>query len=274
MDVGQSNGWRLEDVVPAAELVEMIDAEFPLDPEAPGYPGEVATRWRYRDGAGEIGRDRVGDAAVLRRLHACAAVGEGRAVHVPVRHVRDGPAGAGPRQRIRRGDRGGDRRPLAASRRPVLGVAVGRDDRTGRDRPDCAGWRCSRSGAERPRASGRGAWAPGRGGQACGQLCRRALRHEPEHAVPRVGGLRRELDGLAVEEAVRRARVGVQLMGHGGRVQRALELGDRFGRDARVGAAEQAQHGAVHLAGQLRGRGSVADPVRAHRHPVEADRIR
>ena len=55
MDVGQSNGWRLEDVVPAAELVEMIDAEFPLVPEPPGYPGEVATRWRYRDGAGEIG---------------------------------------------------------------------------------------------------------------------------------------------------------------------------------------------------------------------------
>ena len=55
MDVGQSNGWRLEDVVPAAGLVEMIDAEFPLVPEPPGYPGEVATRWRYRDGAGEVG---------------------------------------------------------------------------------------------------------------------------------------------------------------------------------------------------------------------------
>lgn len=55
MDVGQSNGWRLEDVVPAAELVETIDAEFPLEPEPPSYPGEVAARWRYRDGAGEIG---------------------------------------------------------------------------------------------------------------------------------------------------------------------------------------------------------------------------
>ncbi len=55
MDVGQSNGWRLEDVVPAAQLVEMIDAEFPLEPEPPSYPGEVATRWRYRDGGGEIG---------------------------------------------------------------------------------------------------------------------------------------------------------------------------------------------------------------------------
>ena len=55
MDVGASNGWRMEDVVPAAELVATVDAVFPLEPLPPGYPGEVATRWRYRDGAGEIG---------------------------------------------------------------------------------------------------------------------------------------------------------------------------------------------------------------------------
>jgi cyclic pyranopterin phosphate synthase len=55
MDVGHSNGWRLDDVVPAAELVEAIDAEMPLEPVAPAYPGEVATRWRYRDGGGEVG---------------------------------------------------------------------------------------------------------------------------------------------------------------------------------------------------------------------------
>jgi cyclic pyranopterin phosphate synthase len=54
MDVGHSNGWRLDDVVPAAELVEAIDAEMPLEPVAPAYPGEVATRWRYSDG-GEFG---------------------------------------------------------------------------------------------------------------------------------------------------------------------------------------------------------------------------
>jgi GTP 3',8-cyclase len=55
MDVGHSNGWRLDDVVPAAEIVALIDAEMPLEPEPPNYPGEVANRWRYRDGIGEVG---------------------------------------------------------------------------------------------------------------------------------------------------------------------------------------------------------------------------
>ena len=55
MDVGHSNGWRLDDVVPAAEIVAAIDAEYPLEPVEPGYRGEVASRWRYRDGGGEIG---------------------------------------------------------------------------------------------------------------------------------------------------------------------------------------------------------------------------
>lgn len=55
MDVGASNGWRMDDVVPAAEIVAMIDREMPLDPLEPQYPGEVARRYRYRDGSGEIG---------------------------------------------------------------------------------------------------------------------------------------------------------------------------------------------------------------------------
>jgi len=55
MDVGATNGWRLDDVVPAAEIVERIGAVFPLEPVEPGYRGEVAQRFRYRDGAGEIG---------------------------------------------------------------------------------------------------------------------------------------------------------------------------------------------------------------------------
>ena len=55
MDVGHSNGWRLDDVVPAAEIVAAISHRFPLDPIAPNYPGEVANRFRYRDGSGEIG---------------------------------------------------------------------------------------------------------------------------------------------------------------------------------------------------------------------------
>ncbi len=55
MDVGHSNGWRLDDVVPAAEIVAAIGAELPLEPLEPHYRGEVARRWRYRDGSGEIG---------------------------------------------------------------------------------------------------------------------------------------------------------------------------------------------------------------------------
>jgi cyclic pyranopterin phosphate synthase len=55
MDVGHTNGWRLDDVVPAAEIVAAIDAELPLEPVKPNYPGEVAQRYRYRDGSGEIG---------------------------------------------------------------------------------------------------------------------------------------------------------------------------------------------------------------------------
>jgi cyclic pyranopterin phosphate synthase len=55
MDVGHTNGWRLDDVVPAAEIVAAIDAELPLEPVQAAYRGEVANRWRYRDGSGEIG---------------------------------------------------------------------------------------------------------------------------------------------------------------------------------------------------------------------------
>ena len=55
MDVGATNGWRMDDVVPSAEIIRRIDAEMPLEPAAPLYRGEVASRWRYKDGAGEIG---------------------------------------------------------------------------------------------------------------------------------------------------------------------------------------------------------------------------
>jgi cyclic pyranopterin phosphate synthase len=55
MDVGNTNGWRLDDVVPAAEIISRIDARWPLEPVDPDYRGEVAQRYRYRDGAGEVG---------------------------------------------------------------------------------------------------------------------------------------------------------------------------------------------------------------------------
>jgi len=55
MDVGSTNGWRLDDVVPAREIVEMIGREMPLEPVQADYRGEVAARYRYTDGGGEIG---------------------------------------------------------------------------------------------------------------------------------------------------------------------------------------------------------------------------
>jgi GTP 3',8-cyclase len=55
MDVGTTNGWRMDDVISAAEIARRIDAELPLEPLEPNYRGEVASRYRYRDGGGEIG---------------------------------------------------------------------------------------------------------------------------------------------------------------------------------------------------------------------------
>ncbi|HUO84562.1 MAG TPA: GTP 3',8-cyclase MoaA, partial [Thermoanaerobaculia bacterium] len=55
MDVGHTNGWRLDDVVPASEILDVIDSVMPLEPVEPDYRGEVARRYRYRDGGGEIG---------------------------------------------------------------------------------------------------------------------------------------------------------------------------------------------------------------------------
>jgi cyclic pyranopterin phosphate synthase len=55
MDVGHTNGWRMDDVVSAKEIVKTIHAELPLEPLDPNYHGEVAERWRYKDGKGEVG---------------------------------------------------------------------------------------------------------------------------------------------------------------------------------------------------------------------------
>jgi len=55
MDVGNSNGWRLDDVVPADQMIAAIHGVLPLEPIPPNYPGEVANRFRYLDGTGEVG---------------------------------------------------------------------------------------------------------------------------------------------------------------------------------------------------------------------------
>jgi cyclic pyranopterin phosphate synthase len=96
MDVGHTNGWRLDDVVPAAELVAAVDAEMPLEALSPRYRGEVATRWRYRDGSGEIvliasvTAPFCGDCTRARlsaegRLYTCLFTGEGHDLRAVVR---------------------------------------------------------------------------------------------------------------------------------------------------------------------------------------------
>lgn len=55
MDVGNSNGWELQEVISAIEIRDLINGEFPIEPASPDYHGEVAQRWRYQDGGGEIG---------------------------------------------------------------------------------------------------------------------------------------------------------------------------------------------------------------------------
>jgi cyclic pyranopterin phosphate synthase len=55
MDVGHTNGWRLDDVVPAKEIVALLDSAFGVEPAEALYRGEVAQRWRYKDGNGEVG---------------------------------------------------------------------------------------------------------------------------------------------------------------------------------------------------------------------------
>jgi cyclic pyranopterin phosphate synthase len=78
MDVGHSNGWRMEDVVPAAEIVKIIDAEMPLEPLDPNYRGEVARRWRYKDGSGEIGMVASVTQAFCRDCHRARLSAEGK----------------------------------------------------------------------------------------------------------------------------------------------------------------------------------------------------
>src|SRR5258707_2802786 len=65
MDVGTTNGWRLDDVIPAAEIISQIGGQWPIEPVAPAYPREVASRWRYPHGGGEIGAIASGNPPLL-----------------------------------------------------------------------------------------------------------------------------------------------------------------------------------------------------------------
>jgi cyclic pyranopterin phosphate synthase len=106
MDVGSSNGWRLDEVVPGEELVRRIGAELPLEPVEPNYPSEVARRYRYAGGGGEIGlvtsvtRPFCGDCTRARlsaegKLYTCLFAAEGTDLRGPLRSgVSDDELGA------------------------------------------------------------------------------------------------------------------------------------------------------------------------------------
>ena len=128
MDVGATNGWRMDDVVPAAEIVATVDAEFPLEPADANYRGEVAKRWRYLDGKGEIGVIASVTQPFCGDCTRVADLGRGQALHLPVRGARPRPAGAHPQRGDRRGARRQARRDLARPRRPLLGAPL-RGDR-------------------------------------------------------------------------------------------------------------------------------------------------
>ena len=96
MDVGNRNRWRREDVVSSREVVERIGAVFPLEPAQPNYRGEVAERYRYKDGAGEIGvissitQPFCGDCSRARlstdgQLITCLFAGKGTSLRDPMR---------------------------------------------------------------------------------------------------------------------------------------------------------------------------------------------
>jgi GTP 3',8-cyclase len=96
MDVGTTNGWRMEEVVSGREIVALIDRQLPIEPLDAGYPGEVARRFRYRDGSGEIGvitsvtQPFCGDCTRARlsaegKLYTCLFASSGTDLRTPLR---------------------------------------------------------------------------------------------------------------------------------------------------------------------------------------------
>ena len=133
MDVGTTNGWRLDEVVPASEVIDTISTVWALEAEPPNYPGEVANRYRYVDGAGEIGviasvtRPFCGDCTRARlsaegKLYTCLFSAVGHDLRDPLRSGRsdDELAAAIATVWAGRDDRYSERRAAATERLPKI----------------------------------------------------------------------------------------------------------------------------------------------------------
>ena len=128
MDVGTSNGWRMDEVVPSSDVLRLIGEQFPLEPVDANYTGEVAERWRYRDGQGEIGVISSVSQAFCRECTRARLSTEGKLYLCLFAHQ-----GHDLRTLLRRGDRedpvkrlatrSGDRPNLARARRSLFRVA-------------------------------------------------------------------------------------------------------------------------------------------------------
>ena len=132
MDVGTTNGWRLEDVVTADEIVERIGERWPLEPVAAESADATARRYRYADGAGEIGVIASVTKPFCGALLAGAPLGRGPPLHVPLRGPRPRPPRPAPERRDRRGARRDAPRHLVAAHRPLLRAPHRRDRGEGR----------------------------------------------------------------------------------------------------------------------------------------------
>ena len=134
MDVGHSNGWQLDEVVPAEELIERLAAEWPVEPADPNYRGEVADRWRYVDGRGEFGVISSVTQPFCRDCTRARLSAEGK-LYTCLFAVQGHDARAVLRGGATDEDAGGVHpRRLVGPRRPVLRTAVGGDLDVAEDR--------------------------------------------------------------------------------------------------------------------------------------------
>lgn len=126
MDVGSSNGWKMHEVLPSAKVVARINAEFRLAQAEANYTSEVAERWRYLDGSGEIG---VISSVTQAFCSTCTRIrlSTEQALHLPLCAARPRSTGTAAQGQQQRGTGAGDCRNLGRAQRPLFGNTQCRD---------------------------------------------------------------------------------------------------------------------------------------------------